>query len=287
MKTLNDIRFRYVLSALVMGGLMTACQPDEVTTGNGLSDAGVSADFTVVPVEGQPNRFLLQAETPNVLKSRWDVGDGFYSGSMNEEIFLPDAGTYMVSHIAVGRGGLTNMTSQEINVATSDPVAGNIIKGGTFATAEDQAQWTVLKISDSGTSWSFGENGATVTGGGYNQQAIYQPVQVEAGRKYTIDMKVSGSGSVNTWFEVYASPEAPVQGQDYTAGGRLMGLSTYDGCANDPFDAKLSKYGCVGSGNQITFDQSGIIYLLIKSGGESIGSTGITVTNVEMRGSAE
>ncbi len=287
MKKLKSSRFSYFLPVLVIGGLMSACQPDEVTVGNGLSDPNVNADFTVAPVDGQPNRFVLQAETSNVLKSRWDIGDGFYNGAMNENIFLPDAGTYTVSHIAVGRGGLTNMTSQEINVATSDPVAGNIVKGGTFATAEDQAQWTVLKISDSGTSWSFSDKGATVIGGGYNQQAIYQPVEVIAGRNYTIDMNVSGSGSVNTWFEVYASPEKPVEGQDYTAGGRLIGLSTYDGCANDPFNAKLSKYGCVGSGNVVSFTQSGTIYLLIKSGGESLGATGITVTNVEMRGSAE
>ena len=51
------------------------------------------------------------------------------------------------------------------------------------------------------------------------------------------------------------------------------------------FEGKLSVVGCVGSGNKVTFDQSGTIYLLVKSGGESLGSTGISITNVEMRGS--
>jgi len=277
---------------LGLAGLMIAllgftnCQPDEVAGGNGLSDPNVDASFTIEAVSGEPNRFVLDASNDNVLKSLWNIGDGFFTGSFSEEIFLPDAGTYTIAHQAYGRGGVVNETSQEVNVATSDPVAGNLIKGGSFMTEADQNEWTILKISESGTYFTFTEGSANVVGSSYNQQGLYQAVEVEANKEYTIDMKVFGNGSVNTWFEVYVSPVVPVQNQDYTAEGRRMGLSTWDGCANGQFEGKLSKIGCVGSGNTVSFDQSGTVYLVIKSGGENMGSTGISLTNVEFRGSA-
>ena len=279
------VKLRFFLIGVLVAAL-TACQPEEVTTGNGLSDPDVDASFTVESVSGEPNRFTLTANRNDVLKSLWNIGDGFYTGDLTEEIFLPDAGTYTITHQAYGRGGIINETSQEINVATSDPVAGNLIKGGEFEKAEDHEQWTVLQISDSGTYWTFNEGSANVVGSGYNQQGLYQAIEVEANKEYIIDMKVFGSGAINTWFEVYVSPTAPVQKQDYTAEGRRMGLSTWDGCANGPFEGKLSKIGCVGSGNTVSFEQSGTVYLVIKSGGESLGSTGISLTNVEFRGSA-
>ncbi|WP_416448408.1 hypothetical protein ACH3PA_02470 [Leeuwenhoekiella sp. A2] len=280
-----NIKYFYFIMVLVAAGSITSCQPDEIGSGNGLADPEVDATFTVTPVEGQPNNFTLQAATENVISSMWNTGDGFYTGDTTEELFLPDAGTYTIYHTAIGRGGETNTVSQEVVVAQSDPVAGNLVKGGKFQNDEDRNQWTVLNISDSGTIWTFNDGSATVTGGGYNQQAIYQAIEVQANKEYTIDMKVWGSGALNTWFEVYASTTPPVQNQDYSADGRRMGLSTWDGCANGAFEGKLSIVGCVGSGNKVTFDQSGTIYLLMKSGGESLGSTGISITNVEMRGS--
>ena len=280
-----DIKFFYFILVLGTTGIMTSCQPDEIGSGNGLADPEVNANFSVTPVEGEPNRFTLQATTENVISSMWNLGDGFYKGQMTEDLFLPDAGTYTIYHTAIGRGGETNTVSQEVVVSQSDPVAGNLVQGGKFENDEDKNQWTVLNISASGTIWSFNDGSATITGGGYNQQGIYQAIEVQANKEYTIDMKVWGTGAVNTWFEVYASVTAPVQGSDYSADGRRMGLSTWDGCANGPFEGKLSIVGCVGSGNKVTFEQSGTIYLLIKSGGESLGSTGISITNVEMRGS--
>ena len=280
-KFINSVTYT-LLGAVILAA--TSCQPEEVESGNGLTDPNVDASFTIETVPGEPNRFMLNANREHVLKSMWNIGDGYYTGALTEEIFLPDAGDYTISHQVFGRGGSVTETSQELNVAVSDPEAGNLIKGGSFMTTEDQAEWTILQISNSGANWTFSEGSATITGSGYNQQGIYQAVEVEAGKEYTIDMKVLGSGSTNTWFEVYASPTAPVQNQDYSADGRRMGLSTWDGCANGPFEGKLSNVGCVGSGRTVSFDQSGTVYIVIKSGGENIGSTGISVTNIEFRG---
>ena len=283
-----NIKYFYFIMVLGSAGLITSCQPDEIGAGNGLADPDVDATFIVKPIDGKPNNFTLEAATDNVISSMWNVGDGFYKGNMTEELFLPDAGTYTISHTAVGRGGATNTTSQEVVVAQSDPVAGNLVKGGKFENDEDKSQWTVLNISDSGTFWTFNEGSATVIGGGNNQQGIYQAIEVEANKEYTIDMKVWGGGvTVNTWFEVYASTtQLQFKISDYSADGRRMGLSTWDGCGSDAFEGKLSVIGCVGSGNKVTFDQSGTIYLVVKSGGKSLGSTGISITNVEMRGSS-
>ena len=282
------IKFRlYFACALIAGSLFTGCSPDETGIGNGLTDPNVDASFTITPLDGEPNRFVLQAAKENVLRYKWDIGNGFYNAAATDTIFLPDAGTYTVSHQAIGRGGVMNTTSQEVDVATSDPVAGNIIQGGEF---EDQAardQWTVLKISETGANWSFNDGFATITASGSNQQAIYQAVEVEANKEYTIDMRVFSAGTDRVWFEVYASPEPPVQGSEYTAGGILMGTSSFDnGCGFSEYDGRLSQLGCKGSGNKVTFDESGTIYLVIKSGGVSTGSTGISVTNIEMRGSS-
>ncbi|MEH6657972.1 hypothetical protein [Leeuwenhoekiella marinoflava] len=286
--TSQTIKSKYIgFASLFVAFLgLTACQPDEVTDGNGLSDPNVDASFTIEAVSGEPNRFVLDANRDNVLKSLWNTGDGFYVGSFTEEIFLPDAGEYTITHQAYGRGGIINETSQDVTVATSDPVAGNLIKGGGFKNQADHDEWSILQISDSGTYWTFNEGSANVVGSGYNQQGLFQPIEVEANKEYTVDMKVFGSGATNTWFEVYVSQVQPVQNQDYTAEGRRMGLSTWDGCANGAFEGKLSNVGCVGSGNTVSFEQSGTVYLVIKSGGENLGSTGISVTNIEFRGSA-
>lgn len=272
--------------AILPVSILTSCQPEEFGTGNGLADMGLDASFNVSQTDENGNRYSLEAsDDENIWYHKWDLGNGTsFRGERVENIFFPDAGTYTITHTTYGRGGSAISSAQEVVVVNSDPLAGNLVKGGKFENAEDHAQWTVLNISASGTSWTFNPGNATITGSGYNQQGIYQAIEVEANKEYSIDMIVSGGGSINTWFEVYASTTAPTQGNDYSADGRRMGLSTWDGCANGPFNGKLSTVGCVGSGNIVSFPQSGTIYLLIKSGGENIGATGITIDNVEFRG---
>ncbi len=265
---------------------ITACQPNENLKDNGLTAETVDASFTITPAAGT-NRYKLDAVTTGVIGSKWDLGDGAgeYVGKTSEIIFLPDADTYTITHTAIGKGGITSTATKVINVAVSDPISGNLVRGGKFKNTADHNQWTRLNIGSPGpTSWVFNTGSATIFGNSWNQQGIYQQINVIGGKRYKIDLVVSGGGSVNTWFEVYANVAAPVQGVDYTAGGRLMGLSTWDGCANSAFSGKLSNVGCVGSGGEIVFPQSGPIYFLIKSGGQNLGASGIKMTNVEMRG---
>lgn len=274
--------------AIVLAAVSFSCQPDEVGNGNGLTATDLDAGFTITNVADGNNTYLFTANN-SYITSSWDFdnGGGFTAGGTEEEVFFPDAGTFTVQHKITGIGGASATVSQSIDVATSDPVAGNLVKGGKFADATDYAEWTVLNISASGASWVFSEGFATIVASGWNQQGIYQAIDVVANKAYNIDMLVSGDGNDETWFEVFASSVEPVQWNDY-ATNKVMGLSTWDGCGTGSFSGLLSSQGCVNNSgtdsisNTVTFDTSGTIYLVIKCGGNV--TPGIAITNVEMRG---
>ncbi len=277
-------KYAYLMFLVLGLGTIIGCQPNDSVEGNGLSDSNVDASFTITPVEGVINTYLLESQTTNVIASKWDIGEGSYIGKMKEEIYLPDAGTYTITHTSIGRGGESNSLSKELIVAESDPVAGNLLKGSKFESVDDYNEWTILNISASGAAWSYVPGYINISGGGWSQQGIYQAVEVQANKNYKIDMKVWGDGSSNTWFEVYVSKTAPVQNSDYSGDVRMQ-LNTWAGCATSAFTGKLSAVGCGGSGNVVNFSEAGTVYIIIKCGGENIGSTGINVDNVEFRGS--
>nr|WP_315157458.1 hypothetical protein [uncultured Flavobacterium sp.] len=278
-------RYVYLMLSIITLSSLGSCQSDDITD-NGLSDANVDASFTVKAVEGSANRFILTAETKNVLGSKWDMGDGagMAVGKMTENLFLPDAGTYTITHAAIGRGGIINTASQQIVVATPDPVAGNILKGGRLNNADDWSKWTVTNPASS-ASITFASGSATLTASGWAGNGIYQAVNVVAGKKYVIDMVTSSTtGCSNTWFEVYCGYSAPVTGTDYSEGGKLRALSTWDGCATAAFSGKISAVGCTAANNKgiFTATQTGTAYLVIRGGGEDM-KAGIKIQNIEMR----
>lgn len=274
---------------LVAGALVSAfyigCKPDKITTGNGLSSAGLAASFSVTPVSGKSNYYVLKAADAGVLGVKWDLGDGGGSnlGKTVDTVFYPDAGAYTITLTAIGKGGSTATTTQNITVATSDPNAGNLVQGGKMQAADD-AKWTHLQISN-GVTMAINGGYMWATGGNGGHAAVYQPISVVAGKKYKVDMTVTGSGATDTWFEVYADYTAPVQGQDYSSSNKMISLNTWAGCGKGQFTGSLSAISCSGNGNTITFTKTGTIYLLIKSGGANLGTTGIGFTNVTFRGS--
>jgi len=265
---------------------LTSCQPDDSIVNNGLTDKNVDASFTITPVEGKVNTYKVVAQSKSVLRSLWDTGAGAYAGKMEEEISLPDAGTYTIVHTAIGRGGAEATASKDVVVATSDPAKGNLVKGGSFVTAEDQANWKKV-IYNAGADWTYGANGATVSGG---HAGIYQAIDVVKDKEYTIDMIVSGGASTDMWFEVYAGKADPaVTSGDYKDGGVVMGLNTWNGCGKTPVSGKLSTIGCIENAtakkvsNVVKFDITGKIYLMVRCGG-GIAPGGLTIKGVEFRG---
>lgn len=276
------------LLTIVLVVIAMACQPDKLGEGNGLVASDLDASFTITQVtDNNNNTYLFTADNEQYITSSWDVTDGDeVSVGDTEEVFIPDAGIYNVKHTVTGIGGAANIVTKTLNVETSDPIAGNIVKGGRFDTNEDISEWTVLSISASGTEWTLGDGKATVQGGGWNQKGIYQTVDVIEGLTYQVDMLVSStSGVQNTWFEVFASSTPPVDGSDYSAGGAIAKFSTWGGCATAPFSGKLSVVGCDFNGEQGKYVATATetIYLVIKCGGEDL-KDGVSIDNVEMRG---
>ncbi|MDB5019388.1 MAG: hypothetical protein JWQ28_515 [Pedobacter sp.] len=273
------------LLGVLAAGIYSGCKPEQFEKGNGLTAEDLNATFTVTAVSSSANKFVLQAsEGPGLLGVKWDLGDGAGSnpGKMRDTVFIPDAGKYTIALTALGKGGIIKTSTQEVTVASSDPEAGNLIKGATMQAADD-VQWTHLPIS-AGVTFAI-ENGKMVAKGGNGGHAgVYQPVDVIAGKKYKVDMLISGSGATDTWFEVYADSKAPVSGQDYTSNNKLISLNTWAGCGKTTFSGLLSAISCSGAGNTITFPTTGKVYLVIKSGGSNLGLTGIGFTNVQFRG---
>ncbi len=289
---MKKIKISFSLMLIIVTALsfLTACQPDDVGNGNGILGPELDASFTVNPVPEKTNTYSLKAVATNYIGSKWDMGNGAgtFIGKSEETIAFPDKGTYTVVHTALGIGGQSYSSSQNIIVETSDPIAGNMVQGGKFENADDWSKWTILNITPTSgsTFWTFAPGSANVSFPVSGNQAIYQAINVDANTNYKIDMVVSSpAGIVNTWFEVYCLTTVPVQGSDYGNVGAegVNGLNFWVGCGITPFNGLLSALSCVGKFNGVvTFPTSGTVYLVIKCGSQVPGNS-ITVKNVEMR----
>ncbi|MBT1702601.1 PKD domain-containing protein [Chryseosolibacter indicus] len=269
--------------------IIIACQPDEFEgNGNGILSPKLDSTFTITPVivEGKTNTYVFNVnDMTNVLGVKWDLGQGLVSTSeRTDTIFYPLKGVYNLTLKLTGIGGRIFSTTQQLLIEKSDPNAINILQGPEFNTG-DEAYWTQLNITP-GVTFSFADGKTVVSGGNGGHAALYQPVNVTEGKKYKLDMTVSGKGAVDTWFEVYLGYDAPVQGKDYGSGGNLMGLNTWSKCGDTPFNTKLSSIACSGNikGNAlISITKTGTAYLVIKCGGKDLGEGGISIDDVELR----
>lgn len=287
MKNISKNLF-YFLVIAATAGVIPSCKKATVTD-RGLTEANLDAAFTLTPVPGKVNTYFAQVKDSSYILSKWDFGNGsIVIGKASQEVFLPDAGVYTITHYAVGRGGATFTASQTLTVATSDPARGNVVKGGKFETADDEAKWTRITISDPAITWTRTGGKMVAQGGSWGHSAIYQAITVEANKDYRFGMTVSGSGATDTWFEVYFGTAAPVNGSDYNSGGIAIALNTWAGCGNSTFNGNIATVGCdgalAGKNGVIRFATAGTVYLLIKTGGANLGATGISIDNVELRG---
>jgi hypothetical protein len=278
-----------IILGVLAVGIYIGCKPDKFSgEGNGLTPKAFSASFTITPLSGKPNYYVLNANSTGVQSVSYDLGDGGGTspGKFVDTVFYPDAGVYNVTVTALGYIGGVSKTSapQIITVATSDPKSGNLVIGGKM-TAADDASWTHITISPGVTFVLDPSKGVMVaSGGNWGHAAVYQAINLVAGQKYAVDMLISGSGATDTWFETYVGSKAPAQGTDYSDGGIKIALNTWNGCGKTAFSGKLSAISCNGAGNTFTAATTGKYYLLIKSGGSNLGVTGISFTNVTLRG---
>lgn len=282
--------YNFYTFLLVAGvGLFGGCSKPSVND-HGITESNLVADFTITPVAGSANKFMVTAKDSSYILSKWDISDGAGAviGKHSQQIFLPDAGTYTITHTAVGKGGASFTKSETLNVPTSDPAAGNLLQGGKFETPDDDAKWTRLNISAPFVTWTMANGKLTAMGGSWGHSGIYQAVQVEANKDYRFGMLVSGSGATDTWFEVYFGSVAPTAGSDYSNGGIRIAMNTWAGCGGAAFNGNINKIGCdgalVGKDGVVRFATAGTIYIVIKTGGANLGTSGISVDNIELRG---
>ncbi|WP_268125322.1 hypothetical protein [Roseivirga pacifica] len=279
MKNLKTYSFLFAgLSAL----LFSACTPES-------SDLDLApapeASFSIEPAT-QNNRYVVTNTTTGAFGSYWNVGDGYSKGEAQQTLFLPDVGTYDISLVAVTAGGVDTAAVQQIVVDTPDPVAGNLVAGSKMG--EDALDhWTVFTISG-GVNIDLTDGKMVASGGGWGHAGLYQAIDVEAGKTYKFGASVAGNGATEVWLETFFGSFAPSDGNDYSDGGNKIGLNTWNGCGNAPFSGNLAQIGCsgdlVGQNGEITFDQSGTVYLVMKIGGADLGVGGISIDNVELRG---
>jgi hypothetical protein len=286
-KNISKSLFHCLVAAAILGGA-ASCKKATVED-RGLTESNLDASFTLTPVAGKTNTFLARVNDSSYIASKWDLGNGsIVIGKATQEVFLPDAGEYTITHYAVGKGGATFSSSQKVTIATSDPARGNLVKGGKFETADDESKWSRITISDPAITWTRSSGKMVAAGGSWGHSAIYQAITVEANKDYRFGMTVSGSGATDTWFEVYFGTAVPVNGSDYSSGGIAIALNTWNGCGNSTFNGNIATIGCagalVGKNGVIRFATGGTVYLLIKTGGANLGTSGISIDNIELRG---
>ena len=81
------------------------------------------ASFTVTPISGQVNKYLLTSTSTNSYRYDWDKGTGsFVTGKQIDTVYFPDRGTYNVKLLVYGQSGMDS-TSQNVVVAADDPAA--------------------------------------------------------------------------------------------------------------------------------------------------------------------
>src|SRR5580765_5202 len=164
--------FSSFLIIAVTVSMFSACKKQSIVD-RGLTETNLDASFTLTSVDA--NNFIATVKDSSYILSKWDFGNGngVTIGKATQPVFLPDAGTYTITHYAVGKGGATFTSSQTVIVATSDPARGNLVQGGKFETAADESKWTRLIISAPAVTWTMSGGKMVATGGNWGHSAIY------------------------------------------------------------------------------------------------------------------
>jgi hypothetical protein len=108
-----------VVMVFVTSALIISCKYD-------VKDLGPKpvASFTVTPIAGQVNKYLLTSTSVNSFRYDWDkaTGAGYVKGKAVDTVYFPDAGTYTIRLLSYGQSGMDS-AKQNIVVAADDPAA--------------------------------------------------------------------------------------------------------------------------------------------------------------------
>jgi PKD repeat protein len=116
-----------------------------------------TASFTVTPISGQVNKYLLMSSSTNAFRYDWDKATGaFVPGKIVDTVYFPDKGVYTVKLLVFGHNGMDS-ASQTVNVATDDPAAITPFK---LLTGNSSRKWKLAP--EAGALW-IGPSDETAT----------------------------------------------------------------------------------------------------------------------------
>lgn len=124
--TFSKHRYLSLTGVAVAALLFCACEYDTRDLG-----PTPTASFTVTPVSGQVNKYVLNSTSQNAFMYEWDKGAGrFERTKPTDTVYFPDMGDYTVKLRVYGHGGMDS-ASQVIKVAADDPAAMTPLKALT------------------------------------------------------------------------------------------------------------------------------------------------------------
>lgn len=272
----KNIKYPNLLFLLASLFVLVACKNNEpVPVPPPTSE---DAAFTYSVDLENPNKLYFTAQTEvETWYTHWSFGDNTAAEGMEAEKTFFLKGEYDVRYKIFTEGGTAE--SVQTVVIESDFVGPNLIQNGEF---DGDDFWTVLPISP-GMELAIENGTASWSGGGWGNVGIYQAITVEADQAYQINMDIVGGGLSDCWFEVFAGTTEPTSGVDYSDGGILMGINTWEGCGSDPFEGLFNAVSCAGGDGTFEFPTAQTVYIVIKGGGADYGATGITIDNVSVR----
>lgn len=152
------------------------------------------ASFTVTPVAGANNKYLLTSTSQNGFRYDWDKGSGSYvQGKAIDTVYFPYMGNYTVRLFLFGQSG-TDSARQIITVAANDPSACAGTQLG-FITSCTAKKWKLdpaagaYKVGpgpNDGSWWSSNAGDVTARSCEFNDEYTFV---FSASRTFTYDNK--------------------------------------------------------------------------------------------------
>ncbi len=157
----KTMSLKYSLLIIACLGIFSSCEYDT----RELSPKP-DASFTVTPIAGQVNRFLLTSTSTNAFRHDWDKdGGGYIQGKAIDTAYFPDMGNYTVKLFVFGHSGIDSAQAQ-VTVAADDPAAQTpykLLTGNSSRTWKLAAEPAALWIGpDAATTW-WANNAADLT----------------------------------------------------------------------------------------------------------------------------
>src|SRR5690349_21395017 len=102
----NTSRLSALLCIASLTALVSSCFPDSESEDLAIG-APPEVSFTVSPIAGKTNTYLLSSTGSDAFIYRWDLGDGSgeFEGTPIDTAYFPEKGSYTIKLLAVDKNG--------------------------------------------------------------------------------------------------------------------------------------------------------------------------------------